>query len=150
MNEITIYIIVGLILSTLLVGAGVLLLRLRDPKISERKKLHPLLILGIIFLFPGLLSLIMDGEESVFLSLGVVFTISGIVAQLLIRVPTDDHGRKHSIIGSLLGFSLGAATGVALSLVFGWPPILMILLLGALGLLAGLLLGRIYQSRIQV
>lgn len=149
MNEITIYIIVGLILITLLVGAGVLLLRRRDPKISERKKLHPLLILGIIFLFPGILNLIMDGEESVFLSLGIVFTISGIVAQFLIKTPQDAQVRKRYLIGSFLGISLGAATGAALSLVFGWPWILMVLLSIALGLLTGLLLGRIYESRIQ-
>ena len=145
----TLFIIGGVVLTALLVGTVVMLIRRGEPKIGERKKLHPLLILGIIFLFPGLLNLIMDGEESVFLSMGVVFTISGIVAQLLIRVPTDDHGRKRNIIGSFLGFSLVAVIGVALSLVFGWPPILMIVLFIALGLLTGLLLGRIYQSRIQ-
>ncbi len=150
MNDITIYIVVGLILITLLVGAGVLLLRRRDPKISERNKLHPLLILGIIFLFPGIWNLIMDGEESVFLLMGVVFTISGIVAQYLIKTPKDSQARQRSLIGSLIGFSVGAAIGIALSLFFSWPPILMIVLSIAVGLLTGLLLGRLYQSRLQI
>jgi len=149
-NEITMYIIIGLILITLLVGAGVMLLRRRrEPRIKDRNNLHPLLILGIVFLVPGLMNLIMDGEESVFLLMGVVFTISGIVAQLLIRTPKESQDRKQILIGSLIGFSVGAAIGAALNLVFNWPLILMIVLFGALGLLIGLLIGRLYQRRIQ-
>jgi len=149
MNDTTMYIITGLILITLLVGAVVFIRSRRGLRFKERNNLHPLLLLGIIFLIPGLMNLIMDGEESVFLTMGVVFTISGIVAQLLIRTPQESQARKRSLIGSLIGFSVGAAIGAALSLVFDWPLILMIVLLGAFGLLIGMLLGRLYQRRVQ-
>lgn len=149
MNGITLYMVIGAALVVLLVGAVALIRWRREPGIRDRNRIHPLLLLGIVFLVPGLLNLIMDGEESVFLTMGIIFTLSGIAAQFLIRTPQDSETRRRSLIASLIGFSIGAAAGAALSLVFGWPLILMIVGFGALGLLIGMLLGRFYQSRIQ-
>jgi hypothetical protein len=69
-NETAILIIFAMILAAIPLVAGTFYFRRHKLRTSTRNKLHPLLILGIIFLFPGLLNLIMDGEESVFLSLG--------------------------------------------------------------------------------
>lgn len=149
MNQITMYTIIGIALVALLVGAGIYFFRRRELRTSKGERLHPLLILGIIFLFPGLLNLITDGEESVFLSMGIIFTISGVAAQLLIRTRPGDQARRYGLMGSLFGFTIGAAAGAGISLVWGWPLILMIVVLGALGLLVGLLLGNLYWRRIQ-
>jgi len=149
MNETAILIIFAMILAAIPLVAGALYFRRHKLRTSAGNKLHPLLLLGFIFLFPGLLNLIMDGEESVFLSLGVVFTISGMTAQFLLQAPPVDQARRYGLTGSLLGFALGAATGTVLSLVFGWSPILLIVVLGALGLAAGMLLARFYRRGIQ-
>ncbi|MBK5109148.1 MAG: hypothetical protein JJE12_13505 [Anaerolineales bacterium] len=149
MNDLSIPIIIGIALAALPVGAGILYFQRRNLGARRRKNLHPLLILGIIFLFPGIFTLVIDGEESVYLSLGIVFTISGITAQFLQQAPPDDQARRYGLTASLLGFSLGVATGAVLSLVFGWSPILLLVVFGALGLLVGMLLGRFYRRRIQ-
>ena len=145
----TLYKVIGGALVAFLVGAVALVRWRRELRIRERNGVHPLLLLGIVFVIPGLPNLIMDGEESVFLTMGIIFTLAGIIAQFLTRTPQDSVARKRSLIGSLIGFSVGAAAGAALYLVFGWPLILMILGFGALGLLAGMFVERFYQSRIQ-
>jgi len=45
---------------------------------------------------------------------------------------------------------VGGASGAALSLVFDLPSLLIIILFGALGLLIGMVVGRLYQPRRQV
>ena len=145
----TLYKVIGVALVVLWVGAVALVRWRQEPRIRERNGVHPLLLLGIVFVIPGLPNLIMDGEESVFLTRGIIFTLAGIIAQFLTRTPQDSVARKRSLIGSLIGFSAGAAAGATLSLVYDWPLILMILGFGALGLLIGMFVERFYQSRIQ-
>jgi len=75
LNDLSVPKIIGLALAALPAGAGLLYFQRRNLGARRRKDLHPLLILGIIFLFPGIFTLVIDGEESVYLSLGIVFTI---------------------------------------------------------------------------
>jgi hypothetical protein len=149
-NDSAIPILMAVVLAAIPVGAGMIYFMRRGLISSGGGTLHPLLILGIIFLFPGILNLILYGEESVFLSLGVIFTISGITSQLLRHTHPEDHARRYSLTGALLGFAIGAILGALLSLGFGWSPILMIVISGALGLLLGSLWGRFYRGGIEV
>ena len=150
MNDMAIPILIAVIVAAIPVGAGMIYFRRRGMLARGGGTLHPLLILGIVFLFPGLLNLILSGEESVFLSLGVIFTISGITAQLLRHTHPEDHSRRCSLTGALLGFAIGAILGALLSLGFGWSPVLLIVISGAMGLLLGSLWGRFYQGGIEV
>ncbi|MFC1923569.1 hypothetical protein ACFLY4_09820, partial [Chloroflexota bacterium] len=107
------------------------------------------LLLGIIFLVPGLLNLIMDGETSVFLSLGVIFTLSGLVSVYLLKPSIFPGDTAQIRTGGLIGFLLGGAIGAAVSMVFGYPSVIAILISGSLGVLAGVGVGIIYRRSSQ-
>ena len=92
----TLYKVIGVALVVLWVGAVALVRWRQEPRIRERNGVHPLLLLGIVFVIPGLPNLIMDGEESVFLTRGIIFTLAGIIAQFLTRTPQDSVARKRS------------------------------------------------------
>lgn len=150
MKNMAVPILIAVILAAISVGAGMTYFRQRGLIARGVRTLHPLLILGIVFLFPGILNLILYGEESVFLSLGVIFTISGITSQLLWITHPEDHSRRYSLTGALLGFATGAILGALLSLGFGWSPILLIVISGSMGLVLGSLWGRFYYGGIEV
>ena len=150
MNDMAIPILIAVILAAIPVGAGMIYFRRRGLIARGGGNLHPLLILGVIFLFPGILNLILYGEESVFLSLGVIFTISGITAQILRLTHPDDHFKRYILTGALLGYVIGTILGALLSLGFGWSPILLIVISGSLGLLLGTMWGRFYYESIEV
>ena len=149
MSGIVLYVVIGVALIAIVIGIVAVILKRREPNRVERNSAYPMLTLGIIFLIPGLITLILDGEQTVFLSLGIIFTLSGLVARFLIKTPDDPEVRRLTLIGSLIGFTVGGASGAAISMVFDLPDIPLIILLGAIGLLVGMVLGRLYQRRSQ-
>jgi len=71
------YIVFGVAFIAVLAGEFALTRWRREPRIVKRDAVHPMPILGIVFLVPGLLDPILDGEGSVFLNM---------VSSLLYRV----------------------------------------------------------------
>ena len=145
MNGITSYIIIGIALIAVLVGVLALFLRRGDRKSTERSAGRQILMLGIIFLIPGLVNLIRDGETSVFLSLGIIFTLSGLVSVYLLK-PSIFPGDSAQIrTGGLIGFLLGGALGAAASMVFGYSSVIAILASASLGVLVGIVFVIIFR-----
>ena len=149
MSGVVLYVVIGVAILAVVIGIVALVLKRREPNRVERNSAYPMLTLGIVFLIPGLIALILDGEQTVFLSLGIIFTLSGLAARFLIKTPDDPEARRLTLIGSLIGFTAGGASGAAISLVFDLADIPLIILCGAIGLLAGMVVGRLYQRRSQ-
>lgn len=85
MNNTTVYILIGIVIIAVLALVVALIRRGSEPRNVERTAGRQILILGIVFLIPGLLNLILDGETSAFLSLGIIFTLSGLVSVYLLK-----------------------------------------------------------------
>jgi len=138
MSGAVLYAVIGVAIVAALVGL-VALIRLRwEPRSVKRTAVSPMLMLGIIFLIPGLVNLILDGETSVFLSLGIIFTLSGLVSVYLLK-PSIFPGDSAQIrTGGLIGFLLGGALGAAASMVFGYSSVIAILVSASLGVLVGI------------
>jgi uncharacterized membrane protein YoaK (UPF0700 family) len=149
LSGVFLYVVIGVAIIAIMIGIMAVVLMRRTPNRVERNSAYSMLTLGIIFLIPGLITLILDGEPTVFLSLGIIFTLSGLAARFLIKAPDDPEVRRLTLIGSLIGFTVGGASGAVISLVFDLPEIPLIILLGAIGLLTGMVLGRIYRHRCQ-
>ncbi len=147
MSGIELYVVIGFAFLVVLIGIGAVFFLRREPEFVARKPAYPLLTLGIIFLIPGLLTLIIDGERTVFLYMGLVFTLSGIIVRFLIKSKNGFNVSRLILISSLIGFTLGSTSGVAVGMIFDLPEILLIILLGAIGLLAGILFGRLIQRQ---
>ena len=145
MNGITSYIIIGIALIAVLVGVLALFLRRGDRKSTERSAGRQILMLGIIFLIPGLFNLIRDGETSVFLSLGIVFTLSGLVSIYLLKPSVFPGDSAQIRTGALIGFLLGGALGAAASMVFGYSSVIAILVSASLGVLVGIAFVMIFR-----
>lgn len=150
MSEFTVYIVIGVAIAGAIFGFVALIRADRQPRSVEQTAIYPMQILGIVFLFPGVLNLILHGEYSVFLSLGIIFTLSGLVANLLIRPAQDPGNKRQTLVGSLIGFTVGGSLGAAVSMVFEFPPVPLILLVGAVGLLVGMVVGLLQQRRDQI
>jgi len=138
MSGAVLYAVIGVAIVAALVGL-VALIRLRwEPRSVKRTAVSPMLMLGIIFLIPGLFNLIRDGETSVFLSLGIILTVSGLVSVYLLK-PSIFPGDSAQIrTGGLIGFLLGGALGAAASMVFGYSSVIAILVSASLGVLVGI------------
>ena len=149
MDGITSYIIIGVAVIAALMAVVALFLRKGKKRTNERDTGQTVLLLGIIFLIPGLLNLIMDGETSVFLSLGVIFILSGLVSVYLLKPSIFPGDTTQIRTGGLIGFLLGGAIGAAVSMVFGYPSVIAILISGSLGVLAGVSVGIIYRRSSQ-
>ena len=150
MDGITPYILIGVAVLAVLMAVVALFLRRGKKRTTERDTGRTFLLLGIIFLIPGLLNLIMDGETSVFLSLGVIFTLSGLVSIYLLKPSIFPGDTAQIRTGGLIGFLLGGALGAAVSMVFGFPSVIAILIAGSLGILAGMGIGLIYRRSSQL
>lgn len=145
MNGITSYILIGVAVIAVLAGVLAFFLRRGKKRTTERDTGQTFLILGIIFLIPGLLNLIMDGETSVFLSLGIIFTLSGLVSVYLLK-PSIFPGDSAQIrTGGLIGFLLGGALGAAASMVFGYSSVIAILASASMGVLVGIAIVIIFR-----
>ena len=145
MNGITSYILIGVAVIAVLAGVLALFLRRGKKRTTERDTGQTFLILGIIFLIPGLVNLILDGETSVFLSLGIIFTLSGLVSVYLLK-PSIFPGDSAQIrTGGLIGFLLGGALGAAASMVFGYSSVIAILASASLGVLVGIAIVIIFR-----
>lgn len=150
MANTTMYILIGIVIVAILALAVALIRRGREPRNIERSAGRQILILGIVFLIPGLVNLIVDGETSAFLSLGIIFTLSGLVSVFLLK-PSIFPGDSAQIrTGGLIGFLVGGAAGTAVSMFFDIPSVLAILLMASLGVLAGIVIGIIYRRSSQV
>ena len=149
MDGITPYILIGVAVLAVLMAVVALFLRRGKKRTTERDTGQTFLLLGIIFLIPGLLNLIMDGETSIFLYLGVIFTLSGLVSVYLLKPSIFPGDTTQIRTGGLIGFLLGGAIGAAVSLVFGYPSLIAILIAGSLGVLAGVGIGIIYRRSSQ-
>ena len=149
MDGITSYILIGVAVLAVLMAVVALFLRRGKKRTTERDTGQTFLLLGIIFLIPGLLNLIMDGETSIFLYLGVIFTLSGLVSVYLLKPSIFPGDTTQIRTGGLIGFLLGGAIGAAVSLVFGYPSLIAILIAGSLGVLAGVGIGIIYRRSSQ-
>jgi len=144
-SDITSYLVIGVLVIVALVGVLAFFLRRGERKSTERSTGRQILILGIIFLIPGLFNLIRDGETSVFLSLGIIFTLSGLVSVYLLK-PSIFPGDSAQIrTGGLIGFLLGGALGGAASMVFGYPSVIAILVAASLGVLVGITFVMIFR-----
>jgi hypothetical protein len=149
LNGTTSYIIIGIAVIAVLAGVVALFFRRGERKSTERDSGRQILILGIIFLIPGLVNLILDGETSVFLSLGIIFTLSGLVSVFLLK-PSIFPGDSAQIRkGGMIGFLLGGVLGTAASMVYGYPSVIAILVSAALGVLVGAAIGIIYRRSSQ-
>ena len=138
MSDITSYLVIGILVIAALVGVLAFFLRRGGRKSTDRSTGRQILILGIIFLIPGLFNLIRDGETSVFLSLGIIFTLSGLVSVYLLKpsIFPGDSGQIRT--GGIIGFLLGGALGAAASMVFGYSSVIAILVSASLGVMVGI------------
>ena len=145
MSDITSYLVIGVLVIAALVGVLAFFLRRGGRKSTDRSTGRQILILGIIFLIPGLFNLIRDGETSVFLSLGIIFTLSGLVSVYLLKpsIFPGDSGQIRT--GGLIGFLLGGALGAAASMVFGYSSVIAILVSASLGVLVGIAFVMIFR-----
>ncbi len=145
MSDITSYLVIGVLVIAALVGVLAFFLRRGGRKSTDRSTGRQILILGIIFLIPGLFNLIRDGETSVFLSLGIIFTLSGLVSVYLLK-PSIFPGDSNQIrMSGLIGLLLGGAIGAAASMVFGYPSVIAILVSASLGVLVGVAFVMIFR-----
>jgi len=143
-------VLIGIVIIAVLALVVALFRRGREPSKLERTTGRQILILGIVFLIPGLVNLISDGETSVFLSLGIIFTLSGLVSVFLLK-PSIFPGDSTQIrTGGMIGFLVGGAAGAAVSMFFDVPSVPAILLMAGLGVLAGIVIGILYRRRSQV
>ena len=138
MDGITSYIVIGVAVIAVLAGVVFFFLRRGKKRTNERDTGRTFLMLGIIFLIPGLFNLIMDGETSVFLSLGIIFTLSGLVSVYLLKPSIFPGDTAQIRTGGLIGFLLGGVIGAAVSMVFGYPSVIAILVSASLGVLLGI------------
>ena len=138
MDGITSYIVIGVAVIAVLAGVVFLFLRRGKKRINERDTGRTFLMLGIIFLIPGLFNLIMDGETSIFLSLGIIFTLSGLVSVYLLKPSIFPGDTAQIRTGGLIGFLLGGVLGAVVSMVFGYPSVIAILVSASLGVLLGI------------
>ena len=138
MSDITSYLVIGILVIAALVGVLAFFLRRGGRTSTDRSTGRQILILGIIFLIPGLFNLIRDGETSVFLSLGIIFTLSGLVSVYLLKpsIFPGDSGQIRT--GGIIGFLLGGALGAAASMVFGYSSVIAILVSASLGVMVGI------------
>ena len=145
MSDITSYLVIGVLVIAALVGVLAFFLRRGGRKSTDRSTGRQILILGIIFLIPGLFNLIRDGETSVFLSLGIIFTLSGLVSVYLLKpsIFPGDSGQIRT--GGIIGFLLGGALGAAASMVFGYSSVIAILVSASLGVLVGIAFVMIFR-----
>ena len=145
MSDITSYLVIGVLVIAALVGVLAFFLRRGGRKSTDRSTGRQILILGIIFLIPGLFNLIRDGETSVFLSLGIIFTLSGLVSVYLLKpsIFPGDSGQIRT--GGIIGFLLGGALGAAASMVFGYSSVIAILASASLGVLVGIAIVIIFR-----
>ena len=145
MSDITSYLVIGILVIAALVGVLAFFLRRGGRKSTDRSTGRQILILGIIFLIPGLFNLIRDGETSVFLSLGIIFTLSGLVSVYLLKpsIFPGDSGQIRT--GGIIGFLLGGALGAAASMVFGYSSVIAILVSASLGVLVGIAFVMIFR-----
>lgn len=145
MDGITSYIVIGVAVIAVLAGVVFLFLRRGKKRINERDTGRTFLMLGIIFLIPGLFNLIMDGETSIFLSLGIIFTLSGLVSVYLLKPSIFPGDTAQIRTGGLIGFLLGGVLGAAVSMVFGYPSVIAILVSASLGVLLGIAFVMIFR-----
>jgi len=144
------YVVIGVAIIAVLIGAVAWNRWRRGPQTRQENKIHPLLILGIIFLIPGLMNLIQDGETSVFLNMGIIFTLSGLAAQVLVKTQDDPQVRKVTLLSSLAGLLVGGVSGVAFSMFIGRPFSLTMIIFCTLGLVGGMVFGRLYLRSNQI
>jgi hypothetical protein len=144
-DGITSYIVIGVAVIAVLAGVVFLFLRRGKKRTNERDTGRTFLMLGIIFLIPGLFNLIMDGETSVFLSLGIIFTLSGLVSVYLLKPSIFPGDTAQIRTGGLIGFLLGGVLGAAVSMVFGYPSVIAILVSASLGVLLGIAFVMIFR-----
>lgn len=145
MDGITSYIVIGVAVIAVLAGVVFLFLRRGKKRINERDTGRTFLMLGIIFLIPGLFNLIMDGETSIFLSLGIIFTLSGLVSVYLLKPSIFPGDTAQIRTGGLIGFLLGGVLGAVVSMVFGYPSVIAILVSASLGVLLGIAFVMIFR-----
>ena len=145
MDGITSYIVIGVAVIAVIAGVVALFLRRGKKRPADRDTGRTFLMLGIIFLIPGLFNLIMDGETSVFLSLGIIFTLSGLVSVYLLKPSIFPGDTAQIRTGGLIGFLLGGAIGAAVSMVFGYPSVIAILVSASLGVLLGIAFVMIFR-----
>ena len=145
MDGITSYIVIGVAVLAVIAGVVALFLRRGKKRPADRDTGRTFLMLGIIFLIPGLFNLIMDGETSVFLSLGIIFTLSGLVSVYLLKPSIFPGDTAQIRTGGLIGFLLGGVIGAAVSMVFGYPSVIAILVSASLGVLLGIAFVMIFR-----
>lgn len=145
MDGITSYIVIGMAVIAVIAGVVALFLRRGKKRPADRDTGRTFLMLGIIFLIPGLFNLIMDGETSVFLSLGIIFTLSGLVSVYLLKPSIFPGDTAQIRTGGLIGFLLGGVLGAAVSIVFGYPSVIAILVSAGLGVLLGIAFVMIFR-----
>ena len=145
MDGITSYIVIGVAVLAVIAGVVALFLRRGKKRPADRDTGRTFLMLGIIFLIPGLFNLIMDGETSVFLSLGIIFTLSGLVSVYLLKPSIFPGDTAQIRTGGLIGFLLGGVLGAAVSIVFGYPSVIAILVSASLGVLLGIAFVMIFR-----
>lgn len=138
------YLLIGMVVIAVLVAVLFLIFRKDIAKIDDRMTGRQFLLLGIVFLVPGLISLFLDGETSVFLSLGAIFTFSGLVSRYLLEPATFPGYSVKIRTGALIGLLTGSVIGAALSIVFGYPSVIATVFSAALGVLIGAMVGVIY------
>jgi hypothetical protein len=148
-SGITSYLLFGIAIIAVLAGVLYFYSWRGERKIPERKNGRQILILGIIFLIPGLLELILNGETSAMLTLGIIFTLSGLVSVFLLKPSIFPGDSEQIVTGALIGFLLGGALGAAISMVFSYPSVLAILVSGSLGILGGVFLSIFYRRSSQ-
>jgi hypothetical protein len=144
-DGITSYIVIGVAVIAVIAGVVALFLRRGKKRPADRDTGRTFLMLGIIFLIPGLFNLIMDGETSVFLSLGIIFTLSGLVSVYLLKPSIFPGDTAQIRTGGLIGFLLGGVLGAAVSIVFGYPSVIAILVSASLGVLLGIAFVMIFR-----
>ena len=145
MDGITSYIVIGVAVIAIIAGVVALFLRRGKKRPADSDTGRTFLMLGIIFLIPGLFNLIMDGETSVFLSLGIIFTLSGLVSVYLLKPSIFPGDTAQIRTGGLIGFLLGGVLGAAVSMVFGYPSVIAILVSAGLGVLFGIAFVMIFR-----
>ena len=145
MDGISSYIVIVVAVIAVIAGVVFFFLRRGKKRTNERDTGRTFLMLGIIFLIPGLFNLIMDGETSVFLSLGIIFTLSGLVSVYLLKPSIFPGDTAQIRTGGLIGFLLGGVLGAAVSIVFGYPSVIAILVSAGLGVLLGIAFVMIFR-----
>lgn len=149
MNNILLSILIGVAIFSFVVGVVSLFLAWKDAR-DKKIPLYPMLTLGIVFLFPGIIALILHQEYTIFLSLGIIFSLSGAVARYVSKWASYPKDRSIIFFSSLIGFTIGGVGGAAISMFVNLPDLPLIVLLGTFGLLAGMLFGQFSRRYSQV